>query len=126
MRKFNVKVNGNSYVVEVEEESAGAVPVIEQVKAEPAEKTAPAVAAAPKAPVQKVSANGKPLNCPMPGKILKLLCKSGDVVKKNQKIIILEAMKMENDIVSPFDGVITYLVKEGDDVVSQQELAIVG
>lgn len=61
----------------------------------------------------------------MPGKILKTLVKDGDKVTKNQKVLVLEAMKMENDIVSPSDGVISLLVKEGDDVVSQQDLAVI-
>ena len=61
----------------------------------------------------------------MPGKILKSLVKDGDKVTKNQKVLVLEAMKMENDIVAPADGVISLLVKEGDDVVSQQDLAVI-
>ena len=97
MRKFNVNVNGNSYVVEVEEIGAA--------------ETAPA--------------GGTALKCPMPGKILKSLVKDGDKVTKNQKVLVLEAMKMENDIVAPTDGVISLLVKEGDDVVSQQDLAVI-
>ncbi|MGN1094622.1 MAG: biotin/lipoyl-containing protein, partial [Candidatus Neoclostridium sp.] len=108
MRKFNVNVNGNSYVVEVEEigtDSAASAPVA---------ATAPAPAAAP---VKTAPTGGTALKCPMPGKILKTLCKDGDKVTKNQKLLVLEAMKMENDVVAPADGVVTLLVKEGDDVV---------
>ena len=125
MRKlFNVNVNGHPYVVEVEEvggentaPASQPAPVVAQEK-----KAEPVVQPAAK-PV--ASASGKPLKGPMPGKILKLLCKSGDQVKCNQKVLVLEAMKMENDIVAPYDGVIEFLVKEGDDVSSQQELAVI-
>ena len=85
-----------------------------------AEAPAPAAAPAKTAP-----AGGTALKCPMPGKILKSLVKDGDKVTKNQKVLVLEAMKMENDIVAPTDGVISLLVKEGDDVVSQQDLAVI-
>ena len=129
MRKFNVNVNGNSYVVEVEEIGGASVPVAAPaVSVAPAPAAAPAVAPAPAAaPVAPKAAptGGTPLKCPMPGKILKVLCKDGEVVAKNQKIFVLEAMKMENDIVAPADGAITVLVKEGDDVNSQQDLAVI-
>ena len=115
MRQFNVNVNRNSSVVEVEEIGAA--------------ETAPAatsVAPAPvAAPAKTAPAGGTALKCPMPGKILKSLVKDGDKVTKNQKVLVLEAMKMENDIVAPTDGVISLLVKEGDDVVSQQDLAVI-
>lgn len=116
MRKFNVNVNGNSYVVEVEEIGT------DSVASAPVAATAPTPAAAP---AKTAPAGGTALKCPMPGKILKTLCKDGDKVTKNQKLLVLEAMKMENDVVSPADGVITLLVKEGDDVVSQQDLAVI-
>lgn len=124
MRKFNVNVNGNSYVVEVEEIGGGtAAPVQENtaVAAMPVKQTETAAKPAAK----PVVSGGTTLKCPMPGKILKVLCKTGDSVTKNQKILVLEAMKMENDIVAPADGVITILAKEGDDVVSQQDLAVI-
>lgn len=116
MRKFNVNVNGNSYVVEVEEIGT------DSVAPAPVAATAPAPAAAP---VKTAPAGGTALKCPMPGKILKTLCKDGDKVTKNQKLLVLEAMKMENDVVAPADGVVTLLVKEGDDVVSRQDLAVI-
>ena len=116
MRKFNVNVNGNNYVVEVEEIGGAAVTAPAATDAAPA----PAAAPAKTAPV-----GGTALKCPMPGKILKTLCKDGDKVIKNQKVLVLEAMKLENDIVAPADGVISLLVKEGDDVVSQQDLAVI-
>ena len=110
MRKFNVNVNGNSYVVEVEEIGAAET-------APAATSVAPAPAAAP---AKTAPAGGTALKCPMPGKILKSLVKDGDKVTKNQKVLVLEAMKMENDIVAPTDGVISLLVKEGDDTARSE------
>ncbi len=105
MRKFNVTVNGKSYSVDVEEVGEGAVSV------------APVVAASPAAaPAKPVVGDGTPVKAPMPGLILSLAHKDGDTVKKNEKIVVLEAMKMENDVNAPADGVIMYAVKKGDNV----------
>ena len=125
MRKFNVNVNGNSYVVEVEE-IGGAAPVVTAAPVAAAAPVATPVAAPAAAPAPKAApTGGTSLKCPMPGKILKVLVKDGEVVAKNQKIFVLEAMKMENDIVANADGAISLLVKEGDDVNSQQDLAVI-
>ncbi len=115
MRKFNVNVNGNSYVVEVEEIGAAGAVAVEQ-------KVQPVAAPAPVAKSASVG-NGTSVECPMPGKVLKVCFKDGDTVKKNQPIIILEAMKMENEVVATADGVVTYAVKAGDDVESKQLIA---
>ena len=125
MRKFNVNVNGNSYVVEVEE-IGGAAPVVTAAPVAAAAPVVAPVAAPAAAPAPKAApTGGTSLKCPMPGKILKVLVKDGEVVAKNQKIFVLEAMKMENDIVANADGAISLLVKEGDDVNSQQDLAVI-
>ena len=109
MRKFNVTVNGKSYVVDVEEVgSDGQVtPVISTPVAKP------------------VAGDGTPVKAPMPGLILGLAHKDGDVVKKNEKVVVLEAMKMENDINAPADGTITYVVKKGDNVDTGAVLAYI-
>lgn len=115
MRKFNVTVNGKSYVVDVEEVgSDGQVtPVISTVAAAPA-------------PVAKpVAGDGTPVKAPMPGLILALAHKDGDAVKKNEKVVVLEAMKMENDINAPENGTITYVVKKGDNVETGAVLAYI-
>ena len=127
MRKFNVNVNGNSYVVEVEEVGAeNTAPVVSPVNAVAPAAPAPVAKPAAPAPAPKPAVTGgTTLKCPMPGKVLKLLCKDGDKVAKNQRVLLLEAMKMENDIVAPADGIITYIAKEGEDVVSQQDLAVI-
>lgn len=115
MRKFNVTVNGKSYSVEVEEEGV--------VSSAPVAVSAPAPApvAAPKAAV-----GGSVVKSPMPGLVLKLNVTNGATVKKGDKIIVLEAMKMENDIVASADGKVTFLVKQGDNVESGADLASIG
>lgn len=112
MRKFNVTVNGKTYAVEVEEgEGSVSAPVVAATPAAPA----PAPAAAP--------AGGTAVNAPMPGLVLKLAVANGATVKKGDKIVVLEAMKMENDIVAPAAGVVTFAVKQGDTVETGARLA---
>lgn len=118
MRTFQVKVNGVSYQVEVEETAGGfapapqaapaaAAPVPAAAPAAPAPApTAPAAPAAPAAPV----AGGEKINSPMPGTILDVRVSAGQSVKKGQVLCILEAMKMENEIISPRDGVLAQVV----------------
>lgn len=106
MRNFNVKVNGVQYQVEVEEITDGA------------QVTAP-VAAAPAAPVQPKVVNvgaGEQVKAPMPGTILKLMAENGATVKRGQVLFVLEAMKMENDIVAPKDGTFKAVVAKGASV----------
>lgn len=126
MRTFNVTVNGKSYSVEIEETVAAApaaavasAPVAAPV-AKPATSAPAPAAAKPAAP-----AGGTPVESPMPGLILKLVVANGATVKKGDKIVVLEAMKMENDIVASADGVITYTVKQGDNVDSGAQLAVI-
>jgi biotin carboxyl carrier protein len=111
MRKFNISVNGKTYAVEVEEAEGGV--------------SAPVVAAAPvaQAPAPAAPAGGTAVNSPMPGLVLKLAVANGSTVKKGDKIVVLEAMKMENDIVAPVGGVVTFAVKQGDNVETGARLA---
>lgn len=115
MRKFNVTVNGKTYSVDVEEITEGntVTPVVTNVVHAPA--------AAPKA----VVGEGTPVKAPMPGLILSLSASDGAIVKANQKILVLEAMKMENDINAPTGGTITYAVKKGDNVETGAVLAYI-
>ena len=93
MRKFLVNVNGTSYEVEVEE--------IDGSKAAPAAPAAPAPAApAPAAP----AGAAETISAPMPGTIVSVNVKVGDSFKRGQVLLVLEAMKMENEILAPRDG----------------------
>ena len=116
MRKFNVNVNGKTYAVEVEEIGA---PVYEAPAAPAAPAPAPVAApkAAPAAPAApKAAGAGDPVKTQMPGLVKKLCFSNGASVKKNDTIVILEAMKMDTPIVAPKDGVITYSVNEGANI----------
>ncbi|HEY8390788.1 MAG TPA: biotin/lipoyl-containing protein [Clostridia bacterium] len=136
MRKFKITVNGNTYEVAVEEMSATSTvsapasavsaPVPTSVApVNTAPVTAPA-APAPAAPVKNVPANGTPLKAPMPGTIVKIVAPTGTAVKKGDVVVVLEAMKMENDIVSPADGVVNISVNQGANVNSGDVIAIIG
>lgn len=125
MRNFVITVNGKSYQVGVEEVGGAVAPVA----VAPAPVAAPAPvqekAAAP-APVAAAPANGEKLLSPFPGLIKALLVENGATVKKDQPVLVLEAMKMDNDITAPCDGVITYQVQKGANVESDSVLAVIG
>ena len=116
MRTFQVKVNGVSYQVEVEETAGGFSPAPQAAPAAPAPvpaaaPAAPAPAAVPAAaPVAAPVAGGEKINSPMPGTILDVRVSAGQSVKKGQVLCILEAMKMENEIISPRDGAVAQVV----------------
>lgn len=119
MRKFVINVNGKSYDVEVEEIRNGvAVPtpvVSAPVQAAPVAAPAPA----PAAPKATGTAGSVKVEAPMPGNILKVNVKVGDTVSEGQSLVVLEAMKMENDIVAPSAGTVASVnVSAGDSVNS--------
>lgn len=105
MKKYNIKVNGISYEVEVEELGSTQAPVSSSVA--PTVSPAPVAPAAPvpaaPAPVSSGSAGSLSTTAPMPGTIVKVNVKPGDTVKKGDVFLVLEAMKMENDITAPQD-----------------------
>ena len=112
MRKFVINVNGKSYDVEVEEIRNGA-PVATPVVAAPVA----APAAAPAAPKASGSAGSVKVEAPMPGNVLKVNVKVGDTVAEGQAVVVLEAMKMENDIAAPAAGTVASVnVSVGDTV----------
>ena len=126
MKNYTITVNGNVYEVTVEEGFTGAASA---PKTAPAPKAAPA---APKAAAQAPAPAAAPagaagsvsVSAPMPGKILGVKVGAGQAVKKGQVILILEAMKMENEIVAPQDGTIaTINVAVGDSVEPGATLA---
>lgn len=125
MRNFVITVNGKSYEVGVEEVGATApAPVAAAPKAAvSAPQAAPApVAAAPKA----TPANGEKVVSPFPGLIKNLLVAEGAQVKKDQPLLVLEAMKMDNDITAPCDGTVSFCVAKGANVESDTVLAVIG
>ena len=111
--KYKVTLNGKTYEVEVE---VGKVVLLDEYEAcVPAPAAAPAATAAPAAPAAPAAAPapapvalsaGEPVNAPMPGNILRIDVKEGDKVKAGQTLLILEAMKMENEIAAPKDGTV--------------------
>ena len=123
MKNYRITVNGTSYDVSVEELSGSAAPVAAPVAAAPV--AAPAPAAAPAAPAPAAGGAGSvKVSSPMPGKILAVKANVGDSVKKGQVILILEAMKMENEVVAPEDGTIASIdVTVGASVESGDTLA---
>ena len=121
MKNYRITVNGTSYDVSVEELSGGAAPVAAPVAAAPV--AAPAAAPAAPAPAAGGAGSVKG-SSPMPGKILAVKANVGDSVKKGQVILILEAMKMENEVVAPEDGTIASIdVTVGASVESGDTLA---
>lgn len=118
-----VNVNGKDYEVLMDEEVPAA-------KAAP-EAAAPAAAvqaAAPAAPKADVPAGeGKAVTSPLPGVILEVSVAKGDKVKAGQKVAVLEAMKMENDIEADCDGIVTkVLVSKGDSVLEGAQIVLIG
>ncbi len=105
MRNFLVNVNGTSYEISVEEIDGKTVAA--QPAASAAAPAASASAPAPAAPAAAPAAGETTVKAPMPGNILSVNVKTGDAVKKGQVVMILEAMKMENEILSPVDGTVS-------------------
>jgi biotin carboxyl carrier protein len=127
LRKFEIAVDGKKYLVEVEE--IGGTPVVAAPVAPVAAPAAPAAPApvveeAPAAPAAPVSAAGADAQIsPMPGTILRILVNVGDTVSENQPVMILEAMKMENEIVASKSGTVAALhVSTGQAVNSGEPL----
>lgn len=135
MKKFNVTVNGVSYDVEVEEVRGGVSRSMPRqtsapVQAAPAPVQAPAPAPAPTpapAPAASASVAGESITSPMPGNILKVMVNVGDSVKRGQVLLILEAMKMENEIVASADGTVKAVnVTVGTTVDTGASLIVIG
>ena len=116
----DVTVNGTNYSVELGEEYA----------ASPA-PAAPKAAAAPKAQpeakaAQAPAAGGKVVKSPLPGVIISVDCKEGQAVKRGQKLAVIEAMKMENEILAPQDGTISGIhVSKGDSVLEGADIVTI-
>lgn len=121
--KADVTVNGVNYDVELENAVAPVQPTA------PAQ-TAPVapVAAAPKAPsaASAPATGGKVITSPLPGVIISVDVKEGSVVKRGQKVAVIEAMKMENDILADADGTVTAVhVSKGDTVAEDAKIVTI-
>ena len=120
MKNYTITVNGNVYDVTVEEGGQGSTGTAPKA----APKAAAPKAAAPKAAAPAGGAGAVKINAPMPGKILSVKASAGQAVKKGDVIMVLEAMKMENEIVAPQDGTVAGSnVAAGDSVEAGAVLA---
>ena len=99
MKAYKVTVNGNVYEITLE--------IIDKADIKTPAAPAPAPAAAPAAPVAPAAAGATTITAPMPGTILKVNVANGQAVKKGDVLMVLEAMKMENEIMAPADGTVT-------------------
>jgi len=126
MRKFRVAINGTTYEVDIEEissgESSSNTPPVSTTTARSKATQAP-----PAPPQPKAAPNGVegPVIAQMPGTIIDIFVNKGDSVKRGQSLLILEAMKMANEVVAPYDGTIAEIhvipkasVNAGDVLVS--------
>jgi len=136
-RQYRITVDGTTYQVEVEELGSGAAPAPAPVSAAapaPAPVSAPAAAPAPvsaptAAPAAAPAAGGagSPVTAPMPGKILRVVVSVGAPVKNGDMVLVLEAMKMENEIFAPADGVVKEIrARDGDTVNTGDVMMIIG
>ncbi len=117
MRNFIITVDGKRYEVGVEE-VGGTAPSAPQA--------VPLAAAPAPASVPQTNAEGTKLLSPFPGLIKNLYVANGTKVKKDQPVLVLEAMKMDNDITAPCDGTITFSVQKGANVETDAVLAVIG
>lgn len=138
MKKFNVTVNGESFEVEVEDLNPGQAAAAVQA-APVAPPTAPVVESAPEpkpepkpqpkaaAPKASAPAGGGTVTAPMPGNVWKVLVNVGDKVNEGDALVILEAMKMENEIPAPCGGTVKEIaVEEGQAVAKDAVLVVIG
>lgn len=141
-RKFRIVVNGEAYEVEVEEcgvtqsspptsvarpvMTPAVAPIAPVAPVAPVTKAAPPVAAPPRA-ANAAPAGAGSVVCPMPGTILDVKVRVGDAVKYSQPVVILEAMKMENEIVATADGTVREIrVTKGTAVNAGDVLVVIG
>ena len=120
-KMLNVQVNGAAYQVELEKELAAPAPV-----AAPAPQQAAAPAAAAPAAASAPAGPGKLIQSPLPGIIISIDVKEGQAVKRGQKVAVIEAMKMENDILAECDGTVTAIhARKGDSVLEGADIVTI-
>ena len=128
--KYVVTLNGKNYEVEVNETEAVLVSVSDAATvaapvAAPAAPAAPAAAPATPAAAPAVSAEGTTIPSPMPGTILSVSVSVGQTIKSGDVLMVLEAMKMENDIVAPCDGTVKQLLVSKGSTVNTDDVLVV-
>lgn len=123
MKNYTITVNGNVYDVTVEEGTGSTAGAAKAATPKAATPKAAAPKAAPKAAAPAGAQGAVKVNAPMPGKILKVNVNAGTAVKKGDVLLVLEAMKMENEICAPQDGTVaTVECAAGDSVESGKVL----
>ena len=120
--EVTVEVNGTPYTVELEKAAAPKIkPVVR-----PSAPAAPAPAAPVKPVARPAAGGGNGIKSPLPGVILEIKVKEGDAVKRGQTLLVLEAMKMENDIKADHDGTVkSILVSKGESILEGTDLIVV-
>ena len=135
MRKFNITVNGKTYEVDVEEiGGAASAPVVQAAPVQVTQAPAPApvqtpapapVQAAPTAPTAPAPAgDGNPVSAPMPGSIVSVKVNVGDKVTADTLVVIMEAMKMENEIFAGMEGTVTSIAVQAGATVNTGDVLV--
>ncbi len=127
-KKYKITVNGTAYEVEVEDIGGTSAPVQRPASAPvPAPVAAPAAAPAPAPAPAPASAGGTTVSAPMPGKVLKVAVSVGAAVNAGDLLVVLEAMKMENEIQAPSAGTVKEIkVSDGSPVNTGDVLVVLG
>ena len=122
----DVQVNGTQYKVEIQDAPSGAAPAAAApVPSAPTQVSAPAPSAPAPAPAA-ASGKGESVTSPLPGVIIEVSVTAGQAVKAGQKVAVLEAMKMENEIQAPKDGTVTAVhVSKGDSILEGADIVTI-
>ena len=123
--KYVVTLNGKNYEVEVNEQEAVLLSVSDAAVAAPVAAPVAVPAAAPAAAAPAVAGDGTKVPSPMPGTILSVNVSVGQAVKTGDVLLVLEAMKMENDIVAPCDGTVKQLLVSKGSTVNTDDVLVV-